>query len=234
MSDPKVNPNGEEEARTHEGVRTGEEARTAEDGRPAEEELLSDDMIDYDALGDAPVDDGQGNAHDPSADPALLDELQKTKDQLLRAVAELENMRKRAERDKESARKYAVQDFAKDIVVVADNLQRALVSIPEEARADDASQGLKNFITGVEMTDKALIDAFGKHGLQKVDPQPGDAFDYNIHQAMQQVDGTDYAPGSVAQVWQTGWLLNGRLLRPAMVAVAAGEPADKPSVDTQA
>jgi len=224
MSDPKVNKAVEDEA-----------FDAAEEQPIPEERLLSEeDMVDYDA---ATLDDEHASEEVEevvATDTAVAEELQKTKEQLLRALAELENTRKRAERDKEAARKFAVQDFAKDVVVVADNLQRALSAIPAEARAEDASQGLRNFITGVEMTDKALVDAFAKNGLEKVEPQPGDAFDYNFHQAMQQVDGTDYAPGAVAQVWQTGWMLNGRLLRPAMVAVAAGEPADKPSVDTEA
>lgn len=194
---------------------------------------LEEEALDFGYDGDDVPLDGTAEAEDNQV-IALQEELQATKDKLLRAVAELENGRKRAEREKEQVKKFAVQDFAKDVVAVADNLQRALTSIPPEAKEEGASAGLKNFITGVEMTDKALVDAFGKHGLSKVDPTPGDAFDYNVHQAMQQAEGTDFPPGSVTQVWQTGWLLNGRLLRPAMVAVAAGEVEGKPNVDTEA
>jgi molecular chaperone GrpE len=148
------------------------------------------------------------------------------KEQILRYAAEAENTKRRAERDANDARAYAIQKFARDLLGVADNLARALAHEPE---SEDAA--VKNFVLGVEMTDKELQSAFERNGLKKIHPARGDKFDPHQHQAMMEVPGTDVAGGGVVDVMQSGYELLGRLVRPAMVAVAAkvgGAEAAKP------
>jgi len=147
---------------------------------------------------------------------ALLAENADLKDKLLRALAEAENVRRRAERDKADTAKYAVTGFARDLLAVGDNLRRALDSLPEDKRQDES---LNAFLTGIEMTEKDLLNTFEKHGIRPVNPL-GEKFDHNFHQAMFEVESPDDAPGTVVQVVQTGYVINDRLLRPAMVGVA--------------
>ncbi len=138
------------------------------------------------------------------------------KEQILRYAADAENTKRRAEREANDARAYAIQKFARDLLGVADNLARALTHEPE---SEDAA--VKNFVLGVEMTDKELQSAFERNGLKKIQPARGDKFDPHQHQAMMEVPGTDVAGGGVVEVMQPGYELLGRLVRPAMVAVAA-------------
>jgi len=147
---------------------------------------------------------------------ALRAENAELKDKVLRALAEAENVRRRAERDKADTAKFAVTAFARDLLAVGDNLRRALESLPEAMRQDASLSG---FLTGIEMTEKELLTAFEKHGIRPVHPL-GEKFDHNLHQAMFEVETADEAPGTVMQVVQTGYVLNDRLLRPAMVGVA--------------
>lgn len=145
------------------------------------------------------------------------------KDRLLRALAEVENMRQRAQRDKEEAIKYATTAFARDLLNVSDNLRRALDSgAGGEGQTD--SETLKNLISGVEMTEKELLTVFERHGIAVVDPG-GEKFDHQYHQAMFQVPTADHPPGTIVEVVQVGYVLRDRLLRPALVGVAADETA---------
>lgn len=164
---------------------------------------------------------------------ALEAEVGRMKDQLLRALADAENTRRRAQRDIEDNTKYAVSNFARDILPVGDNLRRALEAIPAEARAADES--LDRFATGVELTERELLNMLERHGIKRVDPA-GQPFDHNFHQAMMQVDSAEHPPGTVVQVFQPGYTIHGRLLRPAMVTVSKGSPAGAPGakVDTTA
>ena len=139
------------------------------------------------------------------------------KDQLLRQMAETENVRKRAEREREEANKYAVTKFARDLLDVADNLSRAVESF--EGDEAGASASVQTFLEGVKLTRQALFATFERYKIQKVDPQ-GQAFDHNFHQAMFEVPTNDHAPGTVVQVLQPGYVIHDRLLRPAMVGVA--------------
>ncbi|MGA0606050.1 nucleotide exchange factor GrpE [Phenylobacterium sp. VNQ135] len=148
---------------------------------------------------------------------ALKAENQALKDQVLRYAAEAENTRRRAEREANDARAYAIQKFARDLLGVADNLDRAMTASP----ADHPDAPVKNFVVGVEMTAKELLGAFERNGLKKIDPAKGEKFDPHKHQAMMEQPGTDVAPGGVIQVLQAGYELLGRLVRPAMVVVAA-------------
>jgi molecular chaperone GrpE len=175
-------------------------------------------------------------------------ELAQAKDQLLRALAEQENIRRRAQRERDDAVKYAAQKIANDLLSSADNLRRALDSLPEAKVKDEAT---KTMLAGVAATERELLGAFEKHGIRKLTPE-GEKFDHNFHQAIFEVENTGKPPGTVVQVLQAGYVLNDRLLRPAMVGVAKGEivgaaaepvadepakPADKPDtyhrVDTK-
>ena len=147
---------------------------------------------------------------------ALRAENQALKDQVLRVAAEAENTKRRAEREANDARAYAIQKFGRDLLTVADTLARALAS-PHES----ADPVLKNFVVGMEMTEKALQTAFENNGLKKIDPAKGEKFDPHQHQAMMEQPSTEVAAGGVIQVLQPGYDLLGRLIRPAMVVVAA-------------
>jgi molecular chaperone GrpE len=147
------------------------------------------------------------------------------KDQLLRALAETENVRRRAARDKEDAAKFAMAGFAREILGVADNLRRALEAIAPDALEQDAA--LKSLYEGVLATERQLETAFEKQAIKKIWPL-GEKFDSNLHQAMFEVPSTDQPSGTVVQVLQAGYTLHERLLRPAMVGVAKG-PAAAPS-----
>ena len=147
---------------------------------------------------------------------ALRAENQALKDQVLRVAADAENTKRRAEREANDARAYAIQKFGRDLLTVADTLARALAS-PHES----ADPVLKNFVVGMEMTEKALQTAFENNGLKKIDPAKGEKFDPHQHQAMMEQPSTEVAAGGVIQVLQPGYDLLGRLIRPAMVVVAA-------------
>ena len=150
---------------------------------------------------------------DSDAQAALVAENASLKEQVLRYAADAENVRRRAERETNDARAYAIQKFARDLLGVADTLGRAPPS------GEDA--GVRNFVVGVEMTQKALLAAFESNGLKTVTPAAGARFDPHLHQAMMEQDSPDLAPGAVIQCLQPGYELLGRLVRPAMVVVAS-------------
>jgi molecular chaperone GrpE len=144
-------------------------------------------------------------------------ELADTKDKLLRALAETENQRRRAQREREDASKYAAANFAKDMLDVADNFRRALASIDPSSLQDERAKAL---IEGVAATERALLAAFERHGIKRIEPAIGDRFDPNLHEAMFEVPSTGQPGGSIVQVVQAGYRMHDRLLRPAMVGVA--------------
>ena len=148
---------------------------------------------------------------------ALKLEVAALKDQALRYAADAENTKRRAEREMNDARAYAIQKFARDLLGVADNLSRATAHSPRDSQ--DAA--VTNFIIGVEMTEKELLGAFERNGLKKIDPGKGEKFDPHLHQAVMEQPSDEVAAGGVIQVLQAGYELMGRLVRPAMVAVAA-------------
>ena len=151
---------------------------------------------------------------------ALTRELAEAKDRTLRTLAEMENLRKRTAREVSDARTYGISGFARDVLDIADNLQRALDAVPSEARAA-ADPGLKALIEGVELTERSLHNALEKHGVKKFDPA-GEKFDPNVHQAMYEVPDPSVPVGTVAQVIQAGYMIGERVLRPALVGVAKG------------
>ena len=147
------------------------------------------------------------------------------KDKALRAMAEVENIRRRAQREREDAVKYAATNVARDLLSTADNLRRALASVNEAQIADESTRSL---LTGVAATERELLAAFEKNGIKRVDPK-GERFDHNFHQAIFEVENTGKPAGTVVEVLQPGYVLHDRLLRPAMVGVAkagAAEPSD--------
>lgn len=158
-------------------------------------------------------------------DPAA--ERDELKDQLLRLMADNENLRKRTEREVAAAKKYGPLSFARDLLASLDNLEKAITLIPEDKEGMDET--LKNILIGVEMTGRELASAFERHGIQRINPE-GEKFDYNLHQAMFEVPTNEVEPGMVVQVVQPGYSLHDRLLRPAMVGVSkAAEDAAAPS-----
>jgi molecular chaperone GrpE len=144
------------------------------------------------------------------------------KDRVLRTLAEMENLRRRTEREAADARTYAVTAFARDMLNVVDNLTRALESLPENARAE-GDDVLKSFIDGVELTARDLSAALARHGVKKQEPQ-GEKFDPNFHQAMFEMPDETLPSGTVTKVVQSGWTIGERVLRPAMVGVSKGGP----------
>jgi len=144
------------------------------------------------------------------------------KDQNLRALAETENVRRRVQRDRDDALKFATTGLAKDLLPVADNLRRALDAIPKDAL--DKDEALRNFATGVEMTERLLLAALERHQIKRIDAL-GQKFDSNLHQAMFEVPGSGQPAGTVVQVLEAGYTIQDRLLRPALVGIAKAETA---------
>ncbi|NNM73448.1 nucleotide exchange factor GrpE [Enterovirga sp. DB1703] len=145
------------------------------------------------------------------------------KERLLRTLAEMENLRRRTEREVQDARTYAVTNFARDMLTVADNIRRALENVPEGA-AEGATKAL---IEGIELTERDLLKTLERHGVRRVEPQ-GQKFDPNMHQAMFEVPNEEVPAGTVTQVIQTGYAIGERVLRPALVGVAKGGPKPAP------
>lgn len=157
-------------------------------------------------------------AHDAASEEVELQKIQQklndTKDQLMRALAETENLRKRAERDRQDASQYAITQFARDLLSVADNLSRAVL---EMEKVD--SPEVANLLEGVKITQNELLKAFEKHKIKQVNPLHG-PFDHNHHQAMFEVETSDHPAGTVVELLQPGYVLGDRLLRPALVGVS--------------
>jgi len=149
------------------------------------------------------------------------------KDKLLRALAEMENMRRRTERQVADARDYGITAFARDVLAVADNMSRALAALDKELR-EKAESGVKALLDGVELTERELLKVLDKHGVKKFEPN-GEKFDPNLHQAMYEVPDPSLPAGTVAQVVQAGYMIGERVLRPALVGVAKGGPKAPPA-----
>jgi len=186
--------------------------------REDDEQFLDDpETIDNEA-------EDEPSAHEVELD-ALRAERDELKDRLLRALAETENLRKRADRDRRDAEVYGGVRLARDLLSVHDNLGRALEAIDDDLRARAGA-----LVEGLELTQKDLLHVFSKHKIEKVTPAPGDKFDPNFHQAMFEAPIPGATPGTVIEVMQAGFTISGRLLRPAMVGVAraAPQPATQP------
>jgi len=178
----------------------------------------------------------QPEAAQPAADEmeALKAETADMRDRMLRALADAENTRRRAEREKQDASQYAITRFARDMLQIADNFARALAACPAEKR-EAADPQVKAVIDGVEATERQLLQALERHGVKPIDTSNG-KFDPNLHQAIAEVPGNGKAGGSIVDVVQPGYTIGERLLRPAMVTVAKRDagPAEGNGLDTKA
>jgi molecular chaperone GrpE len=163
----------------------------------------------------------------PKASTSLDRELADYKDRLLRTLADMENMRKRTEREVADARVYGISAFARDILGVADNMHRAMQALDDELRAK-ADDTMKALLDGVELTERELINVLEKHGVKKIEPL-NQKFDPNRHQAMFEVEDVSVPSGTVVQVMQAGYLIGERVLRPALVAVSKGGGKSAPA-----
>jgi molecular chaperone GrpE len=156
----------------------------------------------------------------PAADlDTLLAENAELRDRLLRSMAEMENLRSRTEREKADMARYAISNFARDVLTVGDNLKRTVDHVPPEAAAGDPA--LKSFLEGVELTERELLNVLERHGVTRIEPL-GARFDPNCHQAMYEVQDANVPEGTVVDVMQAGYAIGDRCLRPALVAVAKG------------
>jgi molecular chaperone GrpE len=192
---------------------------TESDGRKKDEALSQDNIRDNAPISPKPY----VMPDDPEPEDAAAvqtRELTEAKDRLLRTLAEMENLRRRTTREVSDARAYGISGFARDVLDIADNLQRALDAVPAETRAN-ADPGLAALIEGVELTEKSLHKALEKNGVKKFDPA-GQKFDPNLHQAMYEVPDQSVPSGTVAHVVQAGYMIADRILRPALVGVAKG------------
>jgi molecular chaperone GrpE len=192
------------------------------------------DGIDTSGAGGAP----EAGAGEPSAAERVQQleaELAELKDRSLRALADAENTRRRAQREIVESRKYAASGIVKDLLNVSDNLRRALESVPPELRERD--EQVKTLVVGVEMVEKDLLSVFEKHGVKRIEPL-GEPFNHEYHQAMYEVENSGQPSGTIVQLLQPGYVMHDRLLRPAMVAVAKSRPETPPGaherVDTTA
>ncbi len=168
----------------------------------------------------------EADSNDPAQILSVLDKLkaenEELKDRTLRTIAEMDNLRKRTAREMTDARSYAVANFARDLLAVGDNLQRAIQAVPAEKR-ESGSDDFKALIEGVELTERELLKALTNAGVNKFNPE-GEKFDPNFHQAMFEMPNPELPNNSVAQVVQEGYKIGERVLRPAMVGVAKGGP----------
>ena len=155
----------------------------------------------------------------PHATPEA--EVAELKDRLLRALAEQENIRRRATRERDESVRFAASNLARDLLPTLDNLRRALDSVPAESGGEVDGAAIK-LLAGVAATERDLLETLGKHGISRIDPVPGETFDPHVHQAMFEVERSSYPPGTVAQILQPGYVQHDRLLRPALVGVATG------------
>ena len=194
------------------------EPEAVTDARPAARSAGTESAAQEGAIAEGAEAPGadEGNAAPEPPGPQV--EFADLKDRLLRAMAETENLRRRAEREREEASKYAVTGFARDIVGIVDNLRRAIEAAPPSS--DEGDGVLKNLLIGVEMTERELLAVLERHDIRAIDPL-GEKFDPNYHHAMFEVPDSGQAPGTVVTVTQVGYDIAGRLLRPAAVGIAA-------------
>lgn len=188
-----------------------------ENGKPTQDQTAG-------TPADLPASEGVG---EQSPDIATLEgRISELTDRLLRAHADMENLRKRTERDKEETAKYAITKFAREVLSIGDNLQRAITAVPPGAA--DADPALKVLVDGVSLTEREFFNILERNGVKRIVPE-GQPFNPHQHQAMIEVENREVAPGTVVQVYQPGYVLEDRVLRPALVVVAkGGAKPDKP------
>ena len=195
--------------------------------------MMSEAEREADALANTTAAPDRVEQGAPSDADRMAAELADLKDRLLRALAEQENFRRRAERERDEAVKYAAAGVVKDLLATADNLGRALASVPPALGVQDPA--MQKLLSGVAATERVLHDTFINHGIRKIEPSPGESFDPDLHQALYEVAASEYPPGAVVEVILPGYAYHQRLLRPALVGIADGRASenasDEPSVN---
>lgn len=227
-------PSPEEPNTTTQAAADGSQAETRapDDRRPEERDAKA---------GDQANDRGEQTetrteeAPTPEASAAELEsQIADLTDRLLRAHAEMDNVRKRSEREKAELAKYAISKFAADVVVLGDNFQRAVSAVPAGAAEQDAT--LKGLLDGVSMMEREFLNVLARHGVKRIDPN-GQPFNPHLHQAVMEQQNPEVPNGTVVQVFQPGYTIEDRVLRPAMVVVAKGgpkpQPPEKPAAEPQ-
>lgn len=185
---------------------------------------MPDETTDTSPEDQAGVASADAQSIDPAAQAnaeltALVAENSDMRDRLLRTMADMENLRRRTDREKADTARYAISNFARDVLTVGDNLRRTIEHVPAEAASEDPA--LKSFLDGVELTDRELLNVLERHGVTRIEPL-GARFDPNCHQAMYEVQNPEVPEGTVVDVMQAGYVIGDRCLRPALVAVAKG------------
>ncbi len=192
-------------------------------------ENAQDETLEYESFSEGlDTPDPEAQAPETSEDTAritvLESELASAKDKMIRAVAEAENTRRRAAKDRQDASKFAVSSFAKDLLSVADNLRRAIDAVPEDLLSENPQ--VKNITDGIEATERELLRCFDKNGIEKTNPID-QKFDPNFHEVMFEAPMPDKPTGTIIQVLEAGYILNGRILRPARVGISKGGPENE-------
>nr|WP_082826889.1 nucleotide exchange factor GrpE [Pseudovibrio sp. WM33] len=193
----------------------------------------AEEQVNPEAVVDETANGAEQAEVDAEVDPieALREENAALKDRALRTMAEMENLRRRTEKEVKDAKAYAVAGFARDMLVVNDNLGRAIDALPDDAREND--ENLKALVEGVEMVEREMLNHLEKHGVKRLSPE-GDKFNPHFHQAMFEVPNTEVPNNTVVQVVQAGYVIGERVLRPAMVGVSKGGPKIAPVADKTA
>ena len=191
--------------------------KNAETAMDAEEQKTASETTDTAEVEHPDMPSPDADAPDSADNSEEADDIHELKDQLLRVMADNENLRKRTERDMAAAKKYGALGLARDLLASIDNLETAISHMPENK--EDMDETLKNILIGVEMSAREFATVLERHQITKLTPE-GKKFDYNLHQAMFEVPTDEVAPGMVVQVVQSGYMLHDRLLRPAMVGVS--------------
>ncbi|MCG8507807.1 MAG: nucleotide exchange factor GrpE [Rhodospirillales bacterium] len=213
-------PESEPGAENGTATENGQAGHSADDAAAAATETIADPE---DLAGEDLTEEGEGPAADPAIEIARLEEESADlRDKLLRALAETENVRRRALRDKQDAAKYGMANFAREMLGVADNLRRALDHVNGDARK--SNEAIESLASGVEMTERAMLSAFERFGIKPIEAM-GAKFDHNLHEAMFEVQDPSQPAGTVIQEVEKGYVLEDRLLRPARVGVSKGGPA---------
>ncbi|NWJ24640.1 nucleotide exchange factor GrpE [Rhizobium sp. RM] len=190
--------------------------------KPGPDADVAEEVIDSALAGEEALEDITAKAAEPDPIEVLKAENSDLRDKFLRLAAEMDNLRRRTEREVKDAKLYSVAGFARDMLAVSDNLRRALEAIPDHLKTD-AEAGISGLIEGVDMTERSMLSALERHGVKRIDAE-GEKFDPNFHQAMFEIPNTTVPNNTVLQVVQAGYTIGDRVLRPAMVGVAKGGP----------
>ncbi len=210
-------------------------SKADKDAGAAPEEPAAAKPTDAPPVAEEPQAQADQEPLDPGAPLAENEETEKLKEQMMRLAADLENTRRRAEREKREAGQYAIANFARDLISVADNFERALraAGVSDDNIPEGHSEAFNGLVAGIQMTEKELLTTLQRHGVTKLEPA-GEKFDPNVHQAVANVPSAEISKGCVVDVAQPGFTIGDRVLRAAMVTVSSGAPASEADDKTPA